>query len=168
MKVPFFDQNLVTFEFELKEDKWDEWMGRAYLYWTPHEWLGLSAEYQYEDLKRQDLTDGLIRAETHRFPLGVNFFHPSGLSFGLKATYYDQDGKYERSVIIGAPDEKADDNFWLVDASISYRFPKRYGFFTLGVTNLFDEDFDYYDIDFQNPSIQPDRFIFGKVTLALP
>ena len=44
-----------------------------------HEWLGLSAEYQYEDIERQDLTDGVIRAETHRVPLGVNFFHPSEL-----------------------------------------------------------------------------------------
>jgi outer membrane receptor protein involved in Fe transport len=86
----------------------------------------------------------------------------------LKTTYYDQDGKFARRVIIGAPTEKADDNFWLVDAAISYRFPKRYGFFTIGVTNLFDEDFNYFDIDSDNPSIQPDRFIFGKVTLALP
>jgi outer membrane receptor for ferrienterochelin and colicin len=168
MKVPFFNQDPVTSEFELEEDKWDEWLGRAYLYWTPHEWLALSAEYRYEDDKRKDFTDGLIRAETHSVPLGVNFFHPSGLSCGLKTTYYDQDGKFENRVNIGAPDEKADDNFWLVDAAISYRFPKRYGFFTLGVTNLFDEDFNYFDKDTDNPSIQPDRAIFGKITLALP
>jgi tetratricopeptide (TPR) repeat protein len=168
MKVPFFQQDPVTFQFNLGQAKWDEYLGRAYLYWTPHEWLGLSAEYEYEDLKRQDVTDGLVRAETHRVPLGINFFHPSGLSCSLKTTYYDQDGKFERRVLLGAPNEKADDNFWLVDAAITYRFPKRYGFFTLGVTNLFDEDFNYFDIDVDNPSIQPDRFIFGKVTLALP
>jgi hypothetical protein len=156
MKVPFFNQ-VAAATFEAEEDKWDEYLGRAYLYWTPHEWLALRAEYH-----------GLIRAETHSVPLGVNFFHPSGLSCGLKTTYYDQDGKFARRVIIGAPTEKADDNFWLVDAAISYRFPKRYGFFTIGVTNLFDEDFNYFDIDSDNPSIQPDRFIFGKVTLALP
>jgi outer membrane receptor protein involved in Fe transport len=154
--------------FELRTDKWDEWLGSAYLYWTPHEWLALRAEYRYEDLKRKGFTEGLIRAETHSVPLGVNFFHPSGLSCGLKTTYYDQDGKFESRTIIGAPNEKADDNFWLVDAAVSYRFPKRYGFFTLGVTNLFDEDFNYFDIDTDNPSIQPDRFIFGKITLALP
>jgi tetratricopeptide (TPR) repeat protein len=168
MKVPFFEQQPVTFDFELRQDKWDEWLGRAYLYWTPHEWLALSGEYRYEDLKRKDFTQGLIRAETHSVPVGVNFFHPSGLSCGLKTTYYDQDGKFERRVTIGAPAEKADDSFWLVDAAVNYRFPKRYGFFTLGVTNLFDEDFNYYDIDALNPSIQPDRVIFGKVTLALP
>jgi Tfp pilus assembly protein PilF len=167
MKVPFFEQN-ATGQYDLKQGKWDEWLGRAYLYWTPYEWVALRAEYQYEDFKRKGDTDGLIRAETHIVPLGVNFFHSSGLSCGLKTTYYDQDGKFERLVLIGAPDEKANDNFWLVDAAISYRFPKRYGFFTLGVTNLFDEDFDYYDSDINNPSIQPDRFFFGKITLAVP
>jgi hypothetical protein len=167
MKVPFFQQNAAG-QYDLKQDKSDEYLGRAYLYWTPHEWLSLEAEYQYEDLKRKGFTQGVIRAETHRVPLGVNFFHPSGLSCGVKTTYYDQDGKFERLTIIGSPNEKADDNFWLVDAAISYRFPKRYGFFTLGVTNLFDEDFNYYDSDFNNPSIQPDRFFFGKITFAVP
>jgi tetratricopeptide (TPR) repeat protein len=168
LKVPFFAQNAAG-TFDLQETKWDEYLGRAYLYWTPHDWLAFNVEYQYEDLKRnKEFTFGIERAETHRVPLGVNFFHPSGLSCGLKTTYFDQDGKFERQVIVGVPNEKADDNFWLVDAAINYRFPKRYGFFTLGVTNLFDEDFEYFDTDIDNPSIQPDRVIFGKVTLALP
>jgi len=163
MKVPFINSG-----GDFSSAKWDEWYGRAYLYWTPHDWLALSAEYEYEDLKRKEVTDIPVRSETHSVPLGVNFFHPSGLSCGVKTTYYDQDGKYERRVILFAPTEKTSDNFWLVDAAISYRFPKRYGFFTLGVRNLFDEDFDYFDIDTNNPRIQPDRTIFGKITLALP
>jgi outer membrane receptor for ferrienterochelin and colicin len=168
MKVPFFRQDPPTFEYKLRTDKYDEYLGRAYLYWTPHDWLGLSAEYSYEDLKRKEGTNGLKKAETHAVPLGVNFFHPSGFSCGLKVTYYDQEGKYTPRTVAFAPSEKADDNFWLVDAAVRYRFPKRYGFFTLGVTNLFDEDFNYFDIDIRNPSIQPDRFFFGRVTLALP
>jgi outer membrane receptor protein involved in Fe transport len=167
MEVPFFDLDPVTFEFVLDEDKWDEYLARVYLYWTPHDWLALSAEYIYEDVERQDFTDIAIEAETHRFPLGVNFFHPSGFSCGLKATYYDQDGKYQ-AFTLGEPDKNSDENFWLVDAAINYRLPKRYGFITVGATNLLDEDFNYYDIDRNNPSIQPDRLIFGKVTLALP
>jgi outer membrane receptor protein involved in Fe transport len=108
------------------------------------------------------------KAKTHSVPLGVNFFHPSGLSAGAKVTYYDQDGEFDRTHIVGSSIEDGSDTFWLVDATISYRFPKRYGFFTLGVTNLFDEQFEYADRDFENPTIQPDRVIFGKVTVALP
>ena len=169
MKVPFFGQNPVTFAFELEEDKWDEYLGRAYLYWTPHEWVALRAEYLYEKYEFQDFPlQGTHESTTHSFPLGVNFFHPSGLSFGLKTTYYDQDGEFDRTTIVGDSVEDGDDNFWLVDAAISYRFPKRYGFFSLGVTNLFDEDFEYADRDDANPRIQPDRNIFARITLALP
>jgi len=48
------------------------------------------------------------------------------------------------------------------------RLPKRYGFVTVGVSNLFDEDFNYEDTDVNNPEIQPDRMIFAKIILALP
>ena len=58
------------------------------------------------------------------------------------------------------------DQFWVIDAAISYRLPKRHGFITVGANNLFDESFKYYDTDIVNPTIQPDRMIFGKVTLA--
>jgi len=59
------------------------------------------------------------------------------------------------------------DDFLLVDAAIRYRFPNRYGFLTLGVTNLFDKQFQYYDSDLNNPRIQPDRSLFASVTLNL-
>jgi len=32
---------------------WEERLGRAYLYWAPHPWLGLSGEYQYERFDRE-------------------------------------------------------------------------------------------------------------------
>jgi hypothetical protein len=57
-------------------------------------------------------------------------------------------------------------NFWVVDAAISYRLPKRYGFITIGARNLFDESFEYAETDIDNLRIQPDRFIFCKLTLA--
>jgi len=101
-------------------------------------------------------------------PLGINFFHPSGLSASFGATYYDQEGDFVKEGPIVLPSEKGDDNFWVADAFLSYRLPKRYGFITVGVTNLFDEEFEYADTDIDNPSIQPERFFFGKVTLAFP
>jgi Tfp pilus assembly protein PilF len=164
MDVPFIDFDLST-----KIANWEEYLGRAYLYWTPHEWLALKAEYQYEKLERDDkFPDGIKDLETHRVPLGINFFHPSGLSAGLTATYYDQDGTIERNVIAFDLYEDGDDDFWLFDAAISYRFPKRYGFASVGVTNLFDENFDYFEVDRNNLRIQQDRQIFFKLTLALP
>jgi hypothetical protein len=114
-------------------------------------------------------TDGLAdqpkELDTHRVPVGISFFHPSGLSASLKATYFNQDGTFvlnDESVRSGR------DDFWTVDAGINYRLPKRYGFITIGATNLFDKAFNFFDRDLNNPSIQPDRTFFARVTLALP
>jgi tetratricopeptide (TPR) repeat protein len=147
---------------------WDEKVYRAYLNWAPHKWLSLSADYLYEEFDRDEsLGEGTLSVETHYLPLGINFFHPSGLSTFLKATYVDQEGRFERLSNIGTFTNEQDD-FWLLDAAISYRLPKRYGIITLGVTNLLDEKFEYFDTDRDNPRIQPERYIFGKVTLVLP
>jgi hypothetical protein len=163
LKVPFLDLQ-ETWD----NSNWDEYLARAYLFWTPHNWLALSAEYLYEDLERDEVfADGAEDVVTHRVPLGINFFHSSGLSASLKGTYVNQDGSFARkdeTIVFN----NGDDDFFLVDMAISYRFPKRYGFLTIGVKNLTDEDFEYFDSDRDNPRFQPDRVFFGKVTLALP
>ena len=115
----------------------------------------------------EDNAEGVKDLKTHYVPLGINFFHPSGLSASLKGTYIDQDGEFERQGTLGTF-EDGDDSFWLFDAAIRYRLPKRYGFVTVGATNLFDEDFEHFDSDRDNPRIQPDRTVFARVTLALP
>jgi hypothetical protein len=89
------------------------------------------------------------------------------LSASVTTTYYNQDGTFERVTGGGGIFESGSDAFWLTDAAISYRLTNRYGFITIGAKNLFDEDFKYYDLDWKNPAIQPVRFFFGKITLAL-
>jgi hypothetical protein len=155
----------VTFSNERLD--WEEYLGRAYLFWTPHNWLGLSAEYLYEKFDfDKESNPRAEEVKTHSFPLGINFFHPSGLGASLKATYYDQEGDFQR----GNTGEffHGEDDFWVVDAAINYRLPKRYGFITIGATNLFDEDFKYFDTDINNPRIQPERYFFVRATFAIP
>jgi opacity protein-like surface antigen len=153
----------------LREVKWDEDLLRAYLFWTPHKWFGFSGEYLYEKFDRDDFfNQGAREVKTHYVPLGINFFHPSGLSASVRGTYIDQQGRFRRQGAPRGTSEFGEDDFWLVDAAINYRLPKRYGFITVGVTNLFDEEFQYFDTDPVNPRIQPDRFFFASVTLAIP
>jgi len=168
LSVPYTKTNAVTGADELKDAPWKESVFRTYLFWTPHKWLSLTAEYMYEDFDRDgDFADGARNFETHYVPLGLNFFHPIGLSASLKGTYVNQDGEFERQGTIGSF-ESGDDDFWLVDAALRYRLPKRFGFLTAGVKNLFDEEFEYFDSDRVNPRILPDRSAFAKITLALP
>jgi hypothetical protein len=144
-----------------------EYLGRAYLFWTPHPWFALSAEYQYERFRNDNnVAFSFKEVTTSRVPLGLRFFHPSGLSALLRGTYYNQDGDFMRRG--GGIFESGKDNFWIADAAISYRLPMRYGFITVGATNLFDKNFKYQETDLRNPTVQPDRFIYCKITLAFP
>lgn len=163
--IPFTDP--FTGATEVRREDWDEYLARTFLFWTPHEWLALSLAYQYERFKRTpDFGFGLEEAETHRVPLGLRFFHPLGLSFALETTYFHQDGQFQRRG--GSCCQSGESDFWVVDAAISYRLPKRYGFFTVGATNLFDREFEFQETDFNNPTLQPDRVFFARLTLAFP
>jgi tetratricopeptide (TPR) repeat protein len=165
LEVPWFD---VT-SAQLNHADWTEYTGRAYLYWALHKWFALKAEYRYEKIERDpEFTFNIKEVKTNSFPLGITFSHPSGVSSSLTATYYDQKGEFQREEIGTVPIEQGSDNFWVVDAAINYRLPKRYGFLTIGVTNLFDKKFQYADTDINNPSIRPQSFAYAKVTLAIP
>jgi hypothetical protein len=157
------------FTTEILEADWKEQLVRAYFYWTPHPWFGLSAEYQFERFDRErEFVAGIRNVKTHRVPLGINFYHPSGFSAQLKATYINQEGKFQPNWPWVTPDTfiSGDDQFCIVDASISYRLPKRYGLITVGAKNLFNKSFKFQDTDPVSPSIQPKPLVFGKFTLA--
>ena len=147
---------------------WREYLGRLYWFWTPDEWLALRAEYQYEKLTRdEEFPSGVTNAKTHRVPLGINVSHPSGLGAFLAGTYFNQDGDFG-GLFTGNTIRHGSDDFWTVDAGIRYRLAKRYGFITIGATNLFDKQFKFFEADLNNASIQPSRTFFTRLTLALP
>jgi tetratricopeptide (TPR) repeat protein len=167
LSVPYLSTGNRMGTLTYKDITWDEYLGRAYLYWTPHDWLAFRVEYGYEKTKfDEEINLGAQRITTHSVPLGVNFFHPSGLFAGLKATWYYQDGRFED--FDTATFKTEDGTFWLVDTAVGYRLPKRYGIITAGVTNLFDNHIKYWEVDPKNSRIQPDRQAFLKLTVALP
>jgi hypothetical protein len=148
---------------------WRERVARAYVFWTPDERLALRAEYFFEHLDRDgEDTRGALDATTHRVPLGIAYFLPFGLSASAAATFYDQSGTFGFSdfgFTTGA------DRFWILDAALTWRLPRRYGFVSVGATNLLDEGFRYFEdggVGIVNPTVQPARAVFGRVTLAGP
>jgi hypothetical protein len=162
LEFPFF---IAT---EVLEAQWDEWLGRAYFFAAPHRWVSLRAEYIYERFERVQFPPlGFDELKTHRVPLGIGFFHPAGLSASMTATYWNQVGQFAGGPPFFAPVPGSSD-FWLVDAAVSYRLPKRYGFIAFGATNLLDEEFEYYEVNLKNPTIVPKRSVFVRITLAVP
>jgi outer membrane receptor protein involved in Fe transport len=165
LDVPYLDA-------DYEEVDWEERMGRAYLYWTPHQRLAASMEYLYERFSRDsDFTGEILatRIRTNRVPLSVNYFHPKGYIASLTATYFDQEGDFNSgpgTLLINQGTTTLDDNFWVVDTALGYRLPKRRGLVSVGVSNLFDESFNYVDTDPFNPRIYPERLVYGRFTLA--
>jgi tetratricopeptide (TPR) repeat protein len=169
LNIPFQNIDVDTGASEVLRGGGKEYLGHAYLLWTPHPWLALSVEYQYERITNEEsLLPAFTDVKTQRVPLGLRFFHPSGWSASLKATHISQDGDFSPRLAGGGSFEHGQDDFWLVDAAINYRLPKRYGFISVGATNLFNKNFLYQETDIHNPSIHPGRFTYAKVTLAFP
>ncbi|MFZ7124763.1 MAG: TonB-dependent receptor domain-containing protein [Desulfobacterales bacterium] len=146
---------------------WRERVGRAYLYWTPHPYISLKTEYLYELFDERgefQANQGFVELETHRLKLGGGFFHPSGLFTKLQSTYVDQRGEFA-DMVETTPNWDDGNQFWVVDAAIGYRFPKRLGTVSLECLNLFDESFKFQDTDPANPSIAPDRWVLVRLSL---
>ncbi len=139
--------------------------GRAYLYWTPHPRFAMGPEYQYEQFNNPDnlALFGIVKVDTHRVGFGLNFFHPSGFLARLRPMYVAQRGDF---FFNDGVSRAGDSEFFVFDASLGYRLPKRLGLIKIEARNLFDESFRFQDTDPMNPQITPGRFILGAFTLS--
>jgi tetratricopeptide (TPR) repeat protein len=147
---------------------WEEHLGRAYLNWAPDPRVALSAEYFYEHQDRE--LDLLKEVTTHRVPLSASYFHPCGIFATATGTYFDQEGQFffngGEGPSTGTP-TSGSDRFWIFDASVGYRLPKRYGIVSVEGKNLFDQSFQYQDTDPARPIIQPGRTVYVTLTLSI-
>ena len=166
---------LIDSDEETKRNR-NETFHRAYINWTPHSNIAISTAFQFEDSDREFIPGfgddaNPQRIKTYSIPLTISYFNPTGLFAKLEATYIDQKTNF---VTDNKTDDLLDtfkDNFWVVDTSIGYRLPKRYGQINVGVSNLFDENFHYQsaaiDTDLpQLPKYQPERTFFVSFNLS--
>lgn len=139
----------------LYEDQ-SEYMHRMYFYWSPNSVLSISAVYEYENISRVITANSILAVpqdlNTHKLPLGIKMQFSNSWSAELTATYYDQKVVQPLTATTSRTDE---DDFWITDARIGYRFPKRLGIINLEFRNLFDEEFNYYDATFRTGVAQP-------------
>lgn len=160
---------LPTLEFPPCGDRIDIEQGNAYIYSLVHGFsdrLTLTLETQVEDFDRKPEnygTEYFSDLTTIKIPIGIHFYHPSGIGLQLKATLVDQRGVFHS--VGDTNGEKDSDTFLVMDASINYRMPKRWGILTFGVRNLWDQDFHFQDTDPANPDIAPERLVFMKITM---
>jgi tetratricopeptide (TPR) repeat protein len=151
----------------LTEKDGNERLARAYLFAVPHPWFTFGAEYQYEKFDLDpELFFSFKTVTTHRVPLSARFFHPSGIGAIVGVTYLKQDGDFRPPG--GSDFVQGNRGFWVVDASLRYRLPRRYGFLVAGANNLTDEKSTYEATDPANLGIRPGRVVYARVVLAFP
>ncbi|MCK5230382.1 MAG: TonB-dependent receptor, partial [Desulfobulbaceae bacterium] len=163
LEVPFLDLGPYG-SLDVRRDNWEEKHWRTYLCWTPQAWLAFSGEYKYERTETEFYSPlGMKSLRTHQVTPGISVFHRSGASASLQATYVYQEGEFGDPYSGFVPEK---DSFWVVDASIGYRLPKRWGLVTLQAKNIFDETFKFLDMDDAHPRIAREQLIVVKVTLS--
>ena len=151
----------------------DESAHLAYLYWAPLSWAAFSSEYRFTKFRRDYTANSTDSSDprsvtTHQVPLSLNFYHSSGLFSKLSTTFVDQSIEFVNS---RNGLDKDNGNFWIFDAAIGYRLPKRIGSLSLEVRNLFDNNnFKYHSIfDASGPQLTdfiPEREVFFKLNIA--
>ncbi len=150
----------------------DEEQVRVYLNWAPHLRLALSPEYLYERFENPEefiKDEQITRLETHRLSLGIDLSFPSGFSFSVKPSYVMQQGRFFQppSGPMNPPSfVTSDSSFWVLDAGLSYRLPKRHGLISLEAKNLFNSSFRFQNTDPADPEIYPEQLIVCRFTLA--
>jgi hypothetical protein len=167
LSVPILTSGSGNFREEDRDAK----LHRFYLYWLPANQLAVSIDYRYEYTSRKPRNpDNLpIELDTHYFPVGIGYFHRSGLHIKIQGQYIRQE--VEQHVALSPQTETNSDDFAIFDASIGYRLPRRLGSISISATNLFDNEFSFLDGNFaygtaESPYIRPERQLLGRVTLS--
>jgi outer membrane receptor protein involved in Fe transport len=112
----------------------------GYLYWLPSDRISVAFEPSYLDFEHGASFDQMRLTE---LPLSVRYIAPKGWRFGLTATAVEQDGEFDGPTGV----ESGSDNFWLLDAIVTYRLPRRTGTISLEGTNLLNEEFQFQEVD---------------------
>lgn len=153
-------------DLELPEEDQAQELYRFYTYWTPSKNVALRFQPQYEETTSDITTPKKL--ETTIVPLTVQYSNSSGFFAKLGTTYVRQKLDLEPTATF----DKDNDDFFVFDASINYRLPKRYGIIGFEIRNMFDKNFLYQDNNFINsdpfnsiPRFIPERTFYGRIKL---
>ncbi len=167
MTRPLFDTSGVVID-----EDYEEYHHRSFLYWTLHPRVAVSTEYLFDSYQLENdqmVIERPIKLKTHTLPVTLSYFHPNGLYAKARGTFIDQ--QLERRLDSALIAETLNDDFTLLDLSMGYRLPNRYGLINLSITNVFDTHFNYQDLNFltpneQDPGIKPERQIFLSASFS--
>jgi Flp pilus assembly protein TadD len=122
---------------EFIEDHQDRDSVRGYVYQVLSDSFVASLEHEWSYFTHTAPSDvDYNRIALNRSSLGLRYFSTTGIFAEAVVTRRNQDR-------LGSFLGTGDDTFWIADAKLGYRLPKRHGIVAIQVTNLFDKDFLY-------------------------
>lgn len=149
-----------------------------YLNWAPLDRFSISTRYRYVYNKSPDRPHPLDKLFTHSVPLEFRYFDPSGFFTKLTGTYVNQETGTCESLDQAClekleGDNKESSSFFLLDAAIGYRLPKRLGIVSIEGKNLLNKKYRFDDMSrvdnsnifFNAGEFIPQRAIFGRIVL---
>lgn len=158
--TPDFDFDGVLRDFTLRELS-----HRAYIYYVVSPRFTTTLDYYFQRLKKPIDETGIAFTSltTHHFPIGFNIYWSPRFSSRFVANFIHQAGEFfddDFNLV------KRSSRFWVADANVSYRFPKRFGLLTLEMKNAFNKEFRFHEVDSSNPRFANARLFFARFTLA--
>ena len=165
----FFEDPPVA-RFEERKEQHHE----LYAYWTPSERVSVSTKLVYDKFESEvgeatEFGNLPLEVETISLPISITYFHPNGFFASVGGSFVDQEVlRSENSFQASGTDD-----FFVMDVGVGYRFAKRRGIASLGVKNLFDQEFSYQDDsyrEFRGESSTgpyfPEQMIMARISLS--
>jgi Tfp pilus assembly protein PilF len=135
------DAPFIDFDASVRFESQREDSISGYLYWLPNDRFSITFEPRHQDF---DHGAGFDEMRLTELPVSLRWFSPTGLRAGITVTAVEQDGVFDAP---GGTVEPGSDSFFLVDAIVAYRLPRRMGTISLEGRNLFNEEFQFQEID---------------------
>jgi tetratricopeptide (TPR) repeat protein len=162
-KTGYVSMSLFYIESEV-EERWTDmttttWRARAKgiePVWNQLLWKGFGLSVRYRFLDITDEYSSQKDREDHLAAATLNYLHPSGLFAGISQAYRRE---------FFTESSRNDENIWLTDLSLGYKFPNKRGVFRVDVQNLFDHHFNWVVDDMVFDGRIPVRGILGTLSL---
>jgi Tfp pilus assembly protein PilF len=155
LDVPYFDFTGIVFFQRQRED-----VASGYLYWLPSRSVSVALEPRYQDFDQGATFETMQLTE---IPLSLKFVSRSGAWIGVTATGVEQQGQFDGPGGVA----EGSDTFWLLDAIVAYRLPRRMGTVSVEGTNLLDEEFQFQEIDQAvQPRYVPETQILLRISVS--
>ena len=154
----------VVDSFTFAEVPWEEQQGRAYAYWTPRDDISVALEYRLQQVERDEsFSAGVPDLTSEEIPLRINKQWSNQWSSQITTRYVRQSGGFDSPGGLAS----REDAFWITDVLAEYRLPQRKGKLSIGAHNVFDEAFEFHDLDPENPRLRPQRFAYARLTVFM-